>query len=222
MIIPRSRISTGTSWAYRAVANGRRCCIAPTVSSIQVRKQISGRRISRLYLSLFPSLFPSLATLLPRLVPPFPSRLRRSLAPVTRGLRRWDLPFEPSSIIEPDTEPRTEASIRSLIHLLRPPSLPISLAFYLSLALSLSLSHPHRRAPRLLHVGCLAAHPRHELATLMSRLLQNHTCARHRTALSTCPRSPTRSLHPALALCHAVYLPETFRVGVSFKRLTRR
>lgn len=44
----------------------------------------------------------------------FSSRLRRSLAPVTRGLRRWDLPFEPSSIIELDTEPRTEASVVAL------------------------------------------------------------------------------------------------------------
>lgn len=32
-------------------------------------------------------------------------RLRRSLVSATRGLRRWDQPFESSSIIELDTEP---------------------------------------------------------------------------------------------------------------------
>lgn len=52
MIILRSRISSGTSWAYRAVANGRRCCIAQGIIDPSSKADI--RRISRF--SLLPTL----------------------------------------------------------------------------------------------------------------------------------------------------------------------
>lgn len=52
----------------------------------------------------------------PRLSPTLVAR-RRSLVPATRGLRRWDQPFESSSIIELDKEPHRGVH-RTLIRLL--------------------------------------------------------------------------------------------------------
>lgn len=121
------------------------------VPSIQVRKQISGRRISHPHLS-------PLRTLV---------RLRRSLVPATRGLRRWDQPFESSSIIELDTEPRTEASA----------ALSSSFSFFSSSSPLVSLTAVVFRAPpSTTSVRCLSAHPRHE--TLVSETPSKpHTCA---------------------------------------------
>lgn len=98
----------------------------------------------------------------PLLPPPHPILFcpRRSVAPATRGLRRWDRPFpESSSIIELDTEPHRETSA----------------------AFSSTFSHIPRHcrflyvSSRLLHVGCLPVHPEYELsfAALVLRL-QNY------------------------------------------------
>lgn len=75
---------------------------------------------------------------------------------------------------------------------------------------------PFRMYPR---VGCHLARPRHELAALVSRLLQNHTCARHHAALFTCPRPPTPSPPPSTSPGLTTL---EFFLSFFFKRLTRR
>lgn len=123
----------------------------------------------------------SKADIRPAYQPPLPSPRhpptlitpRRSLVPATRGLR-WDQPFESSSIIELDTEPRRGVR-RTLIHLL--------------------LSH----IPRHCRLSCtsiyslalyLLAHPRHELSRLSYRGFFKTTCAPDRRILHLSFGSP--------------------------------
>lgn len=87
-----------------------------------------------------PAYQPALPT--PRLSPTLLDARRRSLVPATRGLRRWDQPFESSSIIELDTEPHRGVR-RTLIRLL------LSLISLVAVASRATRSTPLALPPRL-------------------------------------------------------------------------
>lgn len=123
-----------------------------TVPSIQVRKQISGRRISRLSLHLY---------VLP---PPF----SHGLSSVCVVL--WSLPLEDYGVRTGLSSPRVlSSSTRSRTE--------ASAALFSSTFTSSHLpSHCSPVHLRLLHVGCLPARPRHELSRPSYRGSFKTTC----------------------------------------------
>lgn len=225
MIIPRSRISTGTSWAYRAVANGRRCCIAPTVSSIQVRKQISGRRISRLSLLLSLSLFLArVRHLPPRLASATPRFLLAYVAPWPLSLEDYGVGTCLSSprVLSSSTRSRAPRHPSPLSH--PPPSSPslsLSHSSYLSRARSLSLSFIlvvvcTSSTPRWLPSRSPPARTRDSRVEAPSKPHVRPTSHRtlHLSAISNSLPATSLSPLPSRLFSLAVCLSESFRVGV--------